>query len=108
MTPVIEVVFTCLFNGVDLKNSNLQVPNFDTVKDLAEKNSSKIEHLRLLQLDIMLDENNEPLLIEYNVRAFAPWVFQFTSGTAFREYTDEIIEYCKANKDKATRVYITF
>ena len=96
------------FNGIDFKNSNLIIPNYDTVKAFAEEVGSYIPHLRLLALDIMLDENNNPILIEYNVKAFSPWLFQFTSGTAFGSYTDEIIDYCKAHKDEATRLFISF
>lgn len=29
-----------------------------------------------------------------NVQDFGGWAFQFTSGTCFREYTDDIVEYC--------------
>ena len=96
------------FNGIDFKNSNLIIPNYDTVKSFAEEVGSYILHLRLLALDIMLDQKNNPILIEYNVKAFAPWLFQFSSGTAFGSYTDEIIDYCKSHKDEATRLFISF
>lgn len=56
----------------------------------------------------MLDESNEPVLIEYNIRAFSVWLFQFTNGSGFGKYTDEIIEYCIEHKREATRISVIF
>lgn len=97
----------CL-NGINFQKEEYIIPNFDKVKRLAEEVSESIPHLRLLALDIMLDCNNNPVLIEYNVKAFSAWLFQFTSGTAFREYTDEIIDYCIKHKSEATRIFLSF
>ena len=41
----------------------------------------------------MLDKDDSPVLLEYNIRAFSVWLFQFTNGAGFGEFTDEIIEY---------------
>ena len=99
---------TTCFNGIDFQKGKFIVPNFDRVKQLAKEVSESIPHLRLLALDIMLDINDNPVLIEYNVKAFSAWLFQFTSGTAFREYTDEIIDYCINHKSEATRIFLSF
>lgn len=65
-------------------------------------------HQRLVALDIMLDDKDEPVLIEYNIRAFGIWAFQFTNGSGFGKYTDEVIEYCREHIDEATRIFVTF
>ena len=39
--------------------------------------------------EIPLNENNQPILIEYNIDAFGLWVFQFTGNAAFGEYTPQ-------------------
>ena len=96
------------FNGINFANKDLVIPNYEKVKNFAEEVGSYIPHLRLLALDIMLDRNNNPVLIEYNVKAFSPWLFEFTSGTAFGSYTDEIIDYCQAHKNEATRIFVSF
>ena len=96
------------FNGINFSSENLIIPSYGAIKKFAEEVGSRIPHLRLLGLDIMLDKNNKPILIEYNVKAFSPWLFQFSSGTLFREYTDEIIEYCRDHKSEATRLFISF
>ena len=48
----------------------------------------------------VLDKENNPKMLEVNIGGFSAWLFQFTSGTAFREYTDEILDYCYNNKHK--------
>ena len=99
---------TTIFNGIDFGKKDLIIPNYSKIKEFAEEIGSYIPHLRLLALDIMIDEKNHPILIEYNVRAFSPWLFQFTCGTAFGKYTDEIIDYCHRHRKEATRFYISF
>ena len=55
-------------------------------------------HHRLLALDIMLDEQGNPKLIEVNVGGFSAWLFQYTNGSAFGQYTDEVISFFKKKK----------
>ena len=97
-----------IFNGVDFGAATFQIPHYERVKDFAEKVASALPHQRLLALDVMLDENNNPVLLEYNIRAFSVWLFQFTNGAGFGEFTDEIIEYCKEHRKEATRVSVIF
>ena len=96
------------FNGIDFSSNQFTIPNFDEIKSMALAVSHAIPHHRLLALDIMLDENNQPILLEYNIRAFSVWLFQFTSSTGFGDYTDEIIEYCKEHRLEATRIFVSF
>ena len=53
----------------------------------------------------MVDKDDNPRLIEFNCEAYSMWLFQFTMGAALGEYTDEIIEYCKNNIDKAQKIF---
>ena len=97
-----------VFNDIDFTSQSLLIPDYQGVKAFAERVADAIPHHRLLALDIMLDENNHPILLEYNIRAFSVWLFQFTNGAGFGRYTDEIIEYCKDHKKEATRVSVLF
>ena len=49
----------------------------------------------MVALDIAVDKNNNPTLIEYNINGFSYWLFQFSGQVALDGFTDEIIEYCK-------------
>lgn len=87
-------------NDIDFSMSKFQVPNFENVKNLALQTASRIIHSNLLAFDIILDKDNNPKILEINNSGFGAWLFQFTSGTSFREYTDDIIEYCYNEKNK--------
>ena len=94
---------TTEFNGIDFTKEH-KIPNWDKVIEFAKYIGKNVPHHRLLALDIMVDKDNNPRLIEFNCEAYSMWLFQFTMGAALGEYTDEIIEYCKKNIDKAQRI----
>lgn len=93
------------FNGIDFSN-NFNYPNWDKVTAFGKEVCSYVEHHRLLALDIALDKNGAPILIEFNrlPGSFSSWLFQYTVGPAFGEYTDEILSYCYEHRgtSKAT------
>lgn len=91
------------FNGIDFTKER-KIKNWDKVVDFAKYIGANIPHHRLLALDIMIDKDGAPRLIEFNCVAYGMWAFQFTTGPALGEYTDEIIEYCKNNLDKAEKL----
>jgi hypothetical protein len=83
------------FNNIDFSHAKFVVPNFQTVIDFSRVVAENIFHNRTLDLDVMIDSNGNPKLIEYNVDCCSPWLYQFTTGTVYGEFTDEIIEYVK-------------
>mgnify|MGYP003417697729 CR=1 FL=1 len=99
---------TAIFNDINFSSEVFTIPNYEHIKAFAEKVASALPHQRLLALDIMLDANNSPVLLEYNIRGFSVWLFQFTTRAGFGEYTDEIIEYCTQHRKEATRVSVLF
>lgn len=96
------------FNGIDFGQQDFVIPNYENVKLFAQNVSACLPHQRILALDIMLDCNNQPKLVEYNNYAFTVSAFQMTVGTVFGDYTDEVIDYCKAHLKEATRIYLTY
>lgn len=65
-----------------------------------------VPHHRLLALDIMIDKNGNPRLIEFNVEYYGMWAFQFSVGAAFGKYTDEILDYCRERQDSLEYVIL--
>ena len=92
-----------VFNGIDFSQKH-QIPNWDKIVEFAKYIGSCSPHHRLLALDIMVDKSGKPRLIEFNCKSYSMWLFQFTMKPAFGEYTDEIIEYCRNNIDKAQKI----
>lgn len=82
------------FNDIDFSSNNYVIPNFDKIRKFAINVSSYIMHHDLIALDIVLDRDNNPKLLEINAGGFGGWFFQFTSGTVFGEYTDEVMTRC--------------
>lgn len=97
-----------IFNNIDFQNNTYIIPDFYKVKQFAISIGKCIPHIRCIALDIMIDHLGTPRLIEYNISGFSPWLFQFTTGSAFGVYTDEIIEHCVKHKKEATRIYVAF
>ena len=87
-----------VFNGIDFKNSVFVIPDYDKIKQFAIKVVEKIPHHRLIALDIALDKNNNPLIVEYNIGGFGYWVFQYAGQVCLDGFTDEIIDYCAGCK----------
>lgn len=91
------------FNDIDFTN-NYNYPNWKEVVEFGKSVGNHILHHRLLALDIVLDKENKPHLIEFNVEGFSSWLFQYTVSGAFGEYTNEILEYCKSKQDELEEV----
>lgn len=91
------------FNDIDF-TKDYHYPNWQEVTDFAKSVGHYVLHHRLLALDIVLDKNNKPHLIEFNIEGFSPWIFQYTTGSAFGNYTDEILEYCKSRQKEIEEV----
>ena len=97
-----------LHNGICFESEDIVIPNFEKVKEFAAKVITCVPHHRLFALDIMIDENNNPRLIEFNISGFSVWLYQFAISTVFGEHTDEIIEYCVQHKNEAGKVFMKF
>lgn len=82
------------WNDVDFKNSSFVTPHFNLIIDFAKQISLRILHARLLALDIIIDKNENPKLIEYNTGGFSDWLFELNTGSVFGDFTDEIISFC--------------
>ena len=64
------------------------------VKDFAINVSNRSIHHDLVALDIALNENNEPRLIEFNVGGFGAWFFLMGGNSVFSGLEDSIMERC--------------
>lgn len=87
-----------LYNGIDFSTSKFIVPDFQSVINFSKAVAERIFHNRTLDLDVMIDQEGKPKLIEFNVDECSPWLYQFTTGPVFGEYTDEVIEYIRSKQ----------
>ena len=92
-----------VYNDIDF-TKDYHYPNWEEVSEYAKSIGKYILHHRLLALDIMIDKNDKPHLIEFNIEGFSTWPSQYTLAGAFGSYTDEIIEYCKEHQNEIEEV----
>lgn len=87
-------------NGISLKEKTFVIPNFDKILDLVGQVAYANVPNRLLSFDIMLDVNNAPRMIEYNIKHQTVTTVQTLQHPFFGKYTDEVIDYCCKHKSK--------
>ena len=87
------------WNGVDYQIDHFIVPCWGEVLSFASFVGSKIRHCRLVQLDITINKEGIPKLIEFNVCSCGFWLYMFCGQRPFGAYTDEVIEYCLMSKN---------
>lgn len=83
------------FNGINFSDE-YKYPNWNTVVEFGKEVSSYLIHNRIVALDIALDSEGKPVLIEYNITpgTYSMWLFQYTVGAAYGDFATEIINYC--------------
>ena len=83
------------WNGISFHTGSFRIPCWKDVVIFAKKVAQKVYHHRLLALDITVNTEGKPILIEYNIGGFSYWLFEFTNQKPLGEFTDEIIDYCR-------------
>jgi len=89
-----------IFNDIDFEHTDFIIPNLDSVKSFVKRLAMRIPHMHLMAFDVALDKDNQPKLIEVNTYMYGIFMYQLCFGPVFREYTDEILDYCLENHDK--------
>lgn len=92
-------------NGVDFKNTDFVVPDYDKIVDFVKDAANKVLHHRLIAFDVAVDGNNEYKIIEFNLRGFSGWLGEFSGFLKFGDKADEILKYCSRQKHLAKKVF---
>jgi len=86
---------TPVFNGIDFEHGSYIIPEFDKIKSFCIAIGRRIPFHDLIAMDIALDCNSLPKLLEINTGGFSAWLFQLTVGSCFGTFTDEIMKRCR-------------
>ena len=87
-------------NGIDFSKSEFVIPNWNDIIDFAKEVAGKNHHMRLQSMDICLDENGVPKVVEVNVGGFSWWGFMYCGQDVLRGEVESVIEYCSYARDK--------
>lgn len=71
------------------------IPNFEKCVDLVKEAHKQIATCRIVGWDIALDENNQPVLVEANLRRPGITLEQLCTGPIFGPHTDKVIKLVK-------------
>lgn len=88
-----------LYEYVD---ADVVIPQIEKIKKLVSTAAEKIPHYKLIGWDVTLDENDEPVIIEYNITSLAPDFLQLNGEPFFKENTDIVLE--KVFKEKKKKI----
>lgn len=94
-----------VFNDIDFSKDYI-IPGYDKAKSAAEEIAKKVLHHRLLAFDVMIGEDGNPIIFEFNIDGFSMWLSQFIGEPAFDDFDEEIIEYCRKKIDDTELVSI--
>ena len=85
------------YYGVSFKDTE-PIFMYDEILEIGKTLAKQFYYHRLLGFDFSVDINGEIKLIEVNNRNNEINFYQMNNGPLFKEYTDEIIHYCKTQK----------
>lgn len=85
------------FNDIVFKDHS-SAPFLTEVKETAKYIANKFFHGRLLAMDFTVNEKGEPLLLEINCWGNGISQYQMSSGSVFKEFTTEVLDYCSKKK----------
>ena len=80
------------------KNSGIEVPELNEMKNIAVRIASKYYYHRLLGFDFCLGSNNKVRLFEINCKNIETNFLQMNNGPLFGDFTREIIDFCSKNR----------
>jgi hypothetical protein len=77
---------------------NEKIPDLELLRNLCKRVAHKIFYARILSLDACYDMDGKWRIVEANVLGQHTIKFAQNAGQPFfREFTDEVVEYCKVN-----------
>jgi D-alanine-D-alanine ligase-like ATP-grasp enzyme len=68
-------------------------PNFEAVIAMAKKGHERLFPFGIVGWDIMLNEDNTPVCIEFNVRVPGTILYQYANGPYGGENSEELLEF---------------
>lgn len=81
---------SCMPNGVPFEG--MQIPQFDKLKDVVLKAHRQMPMYQSIGWDVTVDENYNPIIMEYNLKGMGIYYYQLANGPLFGQYTDEMIK----------------
>lgn len=82
------------YNDINFKTTTFEIPNWEKIVEFVKEVARRMPHMSLFANDIALDEQDNPILIEVNTTDFSYTSYQVSGTPFFKEYTNNLIEFC--------------
>ncbi len=79
----------CEVNDSGIRFDSVVIPGYETAVETVKRLQRRMAHFKIIGWDIGIDENAEPVLIEYNT---APGQNQYSCGPTFGDLTERVLE----------------
>ena len=79
------------------------MPSWDAAVELSHHVARCIPHHHLFALDMAIDENGKPMLLEYNIGGFSAHAGYHCGQTVFGPYMEEVVDYCLSQRVRSRR-----
>lgn len=76
-------------------NYKTKIPRWDDILTIIKENHPKLGHFDIIGWDFTVDENNQIICIEYNIRRPGTVFYQYCHGPFFGTYTEEVLSFLK-------------
>lgn len=73
-------------------------PHFGEMRDIAIRYADKVPDMNMLSWDMIADKNGKVKILEVNAASQSSDWLQFGFGALFANMTEEVVEWCAANK----------
>ena len=82
-----------------------QIPNWQILKRAVEAAHQEMFHFDFIGWDFTIDENGEPICIEYNIYSPGTILYQYANGPLAGKYTEEFLAILKERQDLIPRMF---
>jgi len=89
-----ENMFDEFGNRYPFPDAGCIMPSWDAAVELSCHVARCIPHHHLFALDVAIDKNGKPMLLEYNIGGFSSHAGYHVGQTVFGPYLPEVIDYC--------------
>ncbi|MEX0661266.1 MAG: sugar-transfer associated ATP-grasp domain-containing protein [Balneolaceae bacterium] len=79
----------------DYHLNNLKVPFYAKILSFVKKLHAEIPFIGIISWDVAINEENEILIIEMNVKEQGINIHQLNNGPLFGDLTSQVLDYCK-------------
>ena len=85
------------YNGIHKRDDgrlfkDIRIPFYDKVKNEVIRLHEQVPYFKLISWDIALDDMDEVVMIEFNVKGQGVFTHQLITGPLFGKYTDEVMK----------------